>query len=347
VIVLIGAALSLAIYFAPAVFITKDPDDPTAHVDVGGTSAAFFMMDQWGSAYRKAKKTKINFSSTGSTTGIGRMIQNKYAIAFAHAPLTDEELLIAKSKGGDVVQVPVVLCAVVPAYKLSSLKDKPPLKFDGEVLADIFLGKIGRWNDPALKKLNEGVDLPDLPITVVHRSDSSGTTLIFTEYLQGASPKWKTQMGAAQSTVKWPVGVGMERNQGVALHVWKTEGAIGYVDLLFAKSRTYGAVQNADGTAFIHAEPENVTAAAQSIIAEIPKNLTFTLTNKPGKESYPISGAIWALCYQQQPARNRQLVQEFLHWITHEGQSYATYRTYAPLPQELIPRIEQRLKLIK
>jgi phosphate transport system substrate-binding protein len=346
VIVLVGAALSSLVYFAPTFFIKKDPDDPAAHIDVGGTSVVFFMMDKWDSAYRKETKIKINYASTGSTTGITRMIDNKYTIAFTHAPLTDEQVKMAQSKGGAVLHIPVVLCAVVPSYNLKELKDKPPLQFDGEVLGDIFLGKVSRWNDPALKKLNEGVDLPDKPIIVVHRQDSSGTTLIFTDYLQGASERWNKEIGEAKSTLKWPVGVGMERNQGVAFHISRTEGAIGYVDLLFAKAGTYGAVLNKDKTAFIHAEPDNITAAAQGLIADIPEDLTFKLTNKPGKDSYPISGGIWALCYQNQRGSNRQLVPEFLHWITHEGQAHAKYRTYAPLPDELVGRIERRLKFI-
>jgi phosphate transport system substrate-binding protein len=346
IILVIGGALCLLVVLAAPLFVKKNPDDPIAHFNVGGTSVAFFMMDRWESAYRKAKKVKIHYISTGSSIGISKMIDKSYPIAFTHAPMTDEQIELARAKGGAVLHVPVVLCAVVPYYNLIELKDKPPLKFDGEALADIFLGRISRWNDPALKKLNAEVDLPDKPIIVVHRQDSSGTTLVFTEYLEGASERWKKEMGGPQSTVKWPVGVGMERNQGVAYHVSRTPGAIGYVDLLFAKAGTYGAVQNKDRTAFIHADPENITAAAQGLVADIPENLIFKLTNRPGKDSYPISGGIWALCYQNQPAGNRQLVPEFLHWITHEGQSHAKQRTYAPLPEELIPLIDQRLKFI-
>jgi phosphate ABC transporter phosphate-binding protein len=347
IIMLCGVVLSLLVYFGPTFFAKYNQDELTGRVDVGGTSVVFYMVDKWDSAYRKEKKIKINYASTGSTTGITRMIDNKYAIAFTHAPISDEQRQMALKKGGEVLHFPVVLCAVVPFYNLKELKDKPPLHFDGEVLGDIFLGKIDKWNDPALKKLNEGVELPDTPITVVHRQDSSGTTLIFTDYLQGASARWKKEMGEASSTVEWPVGEGMERNKGVAVHVSKTDGAIGYVDLLFATAGTYGAVQNMDKTAFIHAEPENITAAAQGLIASIPEDLTFKLTNKPGNESYPISGGIWAVCYQNQPKANRQQVPELLQWIMHEGQTHAKDRSYAPLPIELVGRVEQRLKLIK
>jgi phosphate transport system substrate-binding protein len=159
----------------------------------------------------------------------------------------------------------VVLCAAVPIYSLKGLEEGPPLKFTGEVLADIYLGKIEKWNDPALKKLNEGVDLPDTPITAVHREDSSGTTFIFADFLYGSSEAWRQRVGPADSAVKWPVGVGATRNHGVASHVYTTEGAIGYVDLAqaLAWKLAYGAVQNKDKTDFIHANSENMTASVK------------------------------------------------------------------------------------
>src|SRR5262249_1474000 len=157
-----------------------------------------------------------------------------------------------------------------------------PLKFTGEVLADIFLGKIDRWNDPVLKRLNDGVDLPPTRIAVVHREDSSGTTYIFADYLHGASAAWRANLGPPSSTIRWPVGTGIPRTTGMAALVASTEGAIGYVDLLFAKVRklSYGALQNKDKTAFVHAEPENLTAAANRLDAEISEDLSFGLTNR-------------------------------------------------------------------
>jgi phosphate transport system substrate-binding protein len=345
-IVLVGACVGVFLYFLPGMIAPK-AESRNVQIHLGGTSGAFFMMDQWESVYRKEKGIQIDYASTGSTQGVMRMIDKKYAIGFTHAALTEEQKKTAKSKGGDVIYIPVVLCAVVPSYNVKALKDKPPLNFTGEILGDIFLGKIVKWNDPALKKLNPSAELPDLPIKVVHRADSSGTTMVFAEFLEQANAAWKEKMGPAQSKFKdWPVGVSKDRNQGVALHIAETEGAIGYVDLLYAVSKTYGAVQNKDKTAFIHAEPENITAAANGLAADIKDDLTFDLINKPGKNSYPISGAVWTVCYQNQPKGNPMVV-DFLTWITHEGQKYAKARTYAPLPEEIIARVDQQLKLIK
>jgi phosphate transport system substrate-binding protein len=360
IIVLVGAALCAGVYYAPALFVRKNPDDPTAHLETGGTSVVAFMMDQWESVYRKQKKVKVNYVSTGSTEGVTRMLQKKVAVGFTHAPLTEEQKQQAQKNGSEVLHIPVVLCAVVPFYNVAELRDKkdkkvPALNFDGEVLADIFLGKIVKWNDPALQKLNVGVQLPDKPIKVVHRKDSSGTTLIFAEYLHSVSPRWREEMGKPQSKLEWKVGEGIERNKGVAQHIAMTDGTIGYVDLLYAKSAsygpegrepgTYGAVLNKDKH-FIHAEPDNITAAAQGLVAGMADDLTFELIDKPGKDVYPISGAVWAVCYRKQPAEQQKMVADFLRWVTHDGQEHAAHRTYAPLPKELIARIDDKLKLM-
>jgi phosphate transport system substrate-binding protein len=248
-----------------------------------------------------------------------------------------------------MLHIPVALCAVVPIYHLKELEGKPPLKLTGAVLADIFLGKISQWNDPALKALNEGVKLPDTKITVVHRKDSSGTTFLFAKYLGEVSPEWLKKIGPAKNDIKWPVGVEAYRNQGVAAEVWQTDGAIGYVDRIFAKypGVEHAALQNRDQTAFIHADAPNMTAALKGMASELPEDLTFSLTNRPGKDSYPISGGIWAVCYESQPAADGKMVKEFLQWATHDGQTYVTEMTYAPLPEELIERVDKQLKLIK
>jgi phosphate transport system substrate-binding protein len=215
-------------------------------------------------------------------------------------------------------------------------------------LADIFLGRITKWNDPALQKLNEGVTLPDRAIAVVHREDSSGTTFIFADYLAGASEAWKKAIGPANNKIQWPVGTGMTRNHGVADHVYRTEGTIGYVDLQFAGygKIPYGAVQNKDKTAFIHVEASQMTAALQASLTEIREDLTFELTNRPGKDSYPICGAVWAVCYQSQPRSQHDRVVEFLRWVTHDGQQFATKLAYAPLPEQLVQRVEKKLERI-
>jgi len=341
--------LCILIYYAPAFFIVKHTKDISGQLKVGGTSGVAFMMDKWKNVYYDKNKIAINYDSTGSTKGLAHMLEQDYAIGFTHAPLSEEQQKKAQEKGG-VIYIPVLIGAVVPIYNLPELKGKPPLNFTGEVLADIYLGKIERWNDPALKKVNEGVVLPETKIAVVHRQDSSGTTYSFTEYLYGVSEAWQKQLGAPSSKIDWPVGVGQDRNHNVAHYVSQTEGAIGYVDLLHALDDKiqYGAVQNKDKTAFIHAGPENMAAAAKGLnAADINDDLTFNLTSRPGKESYPICGAVWAVCYLNQPAAQEKLVVDFLHWMTHEGQSYTKERVHAPLPEELIQRVDEKLKSIK
>jgi phosphate ABC transporter phosphate-binding protein len=344
--------LSLLVYYSPAFFTKQENSPPANRLKAGGTSSVDLMIqNRWRNAYRKDKGVEIGYDSIGSTADITRMIDKELAIAFTHAAMTREQLAKAQSKGGEVLQIPVLLYAAVPIYNVKELHRKAPLKFTGEVLADIFLGKIARWNDPGLKKLNDDVDLPDKEIVVVHREDSSGTTFIFSDYLAGASDQWREKIGPGSSEIKWPVGVGKSRNPGVAYHVMDTDGAIGYVDLVFALlpdvEFQYGAVQNKDQTAFIHAAPENMTAALKGMPAGTAESLTFNLTNQPGKDAYPISGVIYAVCYQVQPATRKQEVVDFLHWVTHDGQKFAAGMSYASLTPELAERADHAFNSIK
>jgi phosphate transport system substrate-binding protein len=363
ILLLIGAGLAVAVYYSPAYFAPAEAKKPTyTHLKTGGTSVvAILMENRWKTAYRD-KGVLVDYDSTGSTNGITQMIGGNYAISFTHAPLSSEQRKQAKEKGGEVVHIPVALCAVVPVYNLQDkeLEGKDPLKFTGEVLANIYLGKITKWNDPAIQKLNEGVPLPDKKIIPVHREDSSGSTLIFTDYLAGVSPEWKEAVGPGKSEIKWPaangqaIGIGLPRTAGVSAYVRQTDGAIGYMDLmnawadqLEAYGVQYGAVQNKDKSGFIHVQAENMTAAAKTLLANIPEDLTFTLTNQTGKDAYPICGGIWAVCYQNQPAATEKLVVEFLRWATHDGQKWAKATAYAPLPDELVQRADDKLKTIK
>jgi phosphate ABC transporter phosphate-binding protein len=351
VILVIGVALGAGIYFAPAFVGKTEPTNPvpaTRLRTVGTSSAALMIENSWRTAYRMQKGIEVEYESTGSTKGIDQLIEGKYAIAFTHSPLSDEQRKKAKEKKGDLVQIPVVLCSVVPIYNLKELKDKPPLNFTGEVLAKIFLGTIDQWNHPELKKINAGVELPDTKIAVVHREDSSGTTFLFTDYLAGASPQWQEKVGKANSVITWPVGVGKSRSFDLLDHVRRTEGAIGYVDLVYPYfgALPYGAVENKDKTAFIHAEAKNMTAAAKQHLPSIRDDLGFALTNMPGSESYPICGAIWAVCYQNQPANLRDEVVNFLQWATHGAQQY-TSTIWASLPEEVVVRIDEKINSIK
>jgi phosphate transport system substrate-binding protein len=348
----IGAVLGAFImWWLPDLLIKKEGPPTYTALQTGGTSNVDIIAEnRWRTAYRNEKGVDLKYDSTGSTKGLEKMIAGEYAIAFTHGPMPEDLRKQARDKGGDVVHIPVVLCAVVPVYNVKELNAKAPLKFNGEVLGDIFLGKIDRWNHPAIKNLNSEVAdvLPETKIVVVHRSDSSGTTFIFTDYLVGVSPAWKEKLKTAQNVVEWAgVGVGKERNTGVANQVQATEGAIGYVDLLHALGAAlkYGSVQNQKGT-YVQAAAANMTIAAEALSnTDISDDLTFSLANKSGADAYPICGAIWAVCYQKQS--DPKLVSEFLTWVIRDGQKFAATTAYAPLPQEIVRRAEDRLKLIK
>jgi phosphate transport system substrate-binding protein len=344
--------LALLIYFAPQLFFREEKPPVYPQLQLGGTSTVFVIVEnRWKGKYRDDKGVQISYESTGSMPGVTRVLDGTHAITFTHGPLSREQRQQAQEKGREVINIPVLLCGVATVYNLKELKGKAPLKLTGEVLADIFLGKIKVWNDPALKAVNPGVELPLTPIAVVHREDPSGTTQLFTEYLGAVSGAWREQVGPPAAQVKWPVGLVAARNMGVATLVDKTEGAIGYVDRLFTSyeemALDYAALQTRDKTGFVRAEPENMTAAAAGILADIPEDLSFDLANKPGKDAYPISGVIYAVCYKTQPEALRQRVVDFLHWATHEGQQHAAKMTFAPLPPDLVTRVDQKLQAIK
>jgi len=261
----------------------------------GGSTFVGPMMKRWATVYYKEKGVEVDYALKGSGNGIQQMTSKTYHFGCTDAPMTEEQLKKARDTGGEVVHIPLVMGAVVPIYNLAELGNNvKALNFTGPVLADIFLGKITKWNDAALKKINPGVELPDKNIVVVHRAEPSGTTFIWTDYLAQVSPDWKKEVGEGRIEIKWPTGVGKPGNDGVAGHVAKAPGAIGYVEMLYALNNKmpYGAVQNKDQTKFIHAKTENVTAAAKAAAADIPDGLTYTLTNKPGSESYPICGTV-------------------------------------------------------
>jgi phosphate transport system substrate-binding protein len=232
----------------------------------------------------------------------------------------------------------------VPAFNLPGFKE--PVTFSGPVLADIFLGKITTWNDKALQDLNPGVTLPDTPMSVVHRSDGSGTTYIWTDYLTKVSADWKSKVGTGM-LIKWPAGTGKAGNAGVAELIKSKPGAIGYVPLDYAlrESIGVGLVKNRAGSA-VKADLSSVTAAAKNSLAEIPADLRFSLTDAPGENAYPIAGVSWAIVYAKQPAGKAKALADFLRWATHEGQGFAEELHYARLPAELVERIDKKLDQI-
>ncbi len=352
VMLVIGAALGLLIYFSPQLFYgATKPVSEHPRLITGGTSAIFVVTENlWKGKYSKEHGVDLVCESAGTTAGVAHMLDKTYAIAFTHGPVSAELRDKAREKGCEIVHIPLLLCGVVPAYHLDELQGKAPLNFTGEILAGIFLGKIKQWNDPALKAINPGVDLPARKITVVHREDSSGTTELFTEYLAAVSPAWREKVGPPAAEVKWPLGIAASRNQGVAIRIHEIDGAIGYVDRLYVAFQDivldYGAVQNREST-FVRAEPANLTAAVRAIHAQIPEDLTFNLIDKPGKDSYPIAGAIYAVCSDKQSETNRKRIGDFLRWAIHDGQADVAKTGFAPLPLELVERVDRRLDAIK
>lgn len=340
----IGAVLGTLIYYSPTFFQAEEP----TVLKTGGTSTmALLMQNGFCIDYRRDKNLNLSYDSVGSTAGLDGLLDGRFEIAFTHAPVSEEQRQKAKGKGGDLIQLPIALCAVVPLYNLPELKDKPPVHFTADVLADIFLGKITRWNDPALLAINKDLELPDKPIKVVYRQDSSGTTLLFVEYLHGASERWRSQFPQVDDELKWPVGEGAERNFGVRTKVETTDGALGYVDLVVAamSQARYGAVQNRDCSAFIAPEPKHIAAA--SVAAGLPKGNEYRLTNQPGSDAYPICGAIWAVCLTNQPPSKREQVANFLEWACGEGQKSAPKLQYSPLPEHLIPHVKEQIARIR
>jgi phosphate transport system substrate-binding protein len=309
-----------------------------------GATFVFPVMSKWAAEYDKAKGVEINYQSIGSGGGIQQMTAKTADFGCSDAFLNEEQLKKAKDTNGDVVHIPLVMGAVVPIYNLEGVDE---LTFDGPALADIFLGKIKKWNDKALVALNPKAKLPDKDIGVVHRSDGSGTTNIFADYLSKVSPEWKEKVGVGTS-LKWPTGEGASGNPGVAGRVKTTAGTIGYVELIYALQNDIkcGLVKNKEGVA-VKADLKSVTAAADNMLKDIPDDLRYSITDAGGKDSYPISGTSWAVVYTKQPAGTGKQIVDFLNWCTHDGQQYCEALHYAKLPPGLVERVEKKLALIE
>lgn len=299
-------------------------------INGAGATFPYPIYSKWFSEYDKAHpNVQINYQSIGSGGGIRQLMNQTVFFGATDGPMTDEQL---KSAPGPVLHLPTVLGGVVPIYNVPGAGD---LKFSGAVLADIFLGKVKKWNDPSIAKLNAGAKLPATDITVVHRSDGSGTTYIFVDYLSKVSPDWKQKVGAATS-VEWPTGVGGKGNEGVAGLVKQTPGSIGYVELIYATQNTipYGSVRNKAGQD-VKASAESVTAAAAS--AQIPPDFRVSITDADGQNAYPLASFTWILLYQNpsDKARGKAMV-DFMRWALADGQQFATQLGYAPLPQAVV-----------
>jgi len=304
----------------------------TTLINGAGATFPFPIYSKWFSDYNKAHPNiQINYQSIGSGGGIKQLSAQTVFFGASDMPMTDEQL---KSAPGPVLHFPTVLGAVVPAYNVGNV---PPLKFPGSLLADIFLGNVKKWNDPAIAKVNPGAALPNLDITVVHRSDGSGTNFIFCDFLSKVSPEFKQKVGASTS-VNWPAGVGGKGNEGVAGLVKQTPGAIGYVELIYALQNDipFGDVQNPDGQ-FVRASLDSVTAAAAGAAANMPADFRVSITNAPGKTAYPISSFTWMLFYQNPSDKRRAgIMVDFMKWALTDGQKEASPLGYAPLPKGVV-----------
>ena len=316
-------------------------------VDLTGAGATFPypIYSKWFSEYANSTGVRINYQSIGSGGGIRQLSEETADFGASDSPMSDEEL--AKTKGGPVLHIPTVLGADVITYNLPGVTTA--LKFTPEAIAEIFMGRIKKWNDTRLASLNPGVALPNQDILVVHRSDGSGTTYIFTDYLTTASPAWKTAVGKGKE-VKWPVGLGAKGNEGVAGQVKQTPGSIGYVELAYAKQNNLpvAAIRNKAGQ-FVVASVTAVTAAAAGAAKALPPNTDYriSIVDAPGADSYPISSFTWILAYQKQkdPVKGKKLV-DFLNWALTDGEKMAGALDYAPLPAEMASTVRDRLKTI-
>jgi phosphate transport system substrate-binding protein len=340
-----GGLMKIALTLLATAFLMLQPAASRADdVTLTGAGATFPkpLYEKWASEYMKAHPgVRINYQGIGSGGGIKQIGEKTVDFGATDGPMTDKQL----EKAPGILHIPMILGAVVPVYNLSEVGGKA-LVFDGPVLADLFLGKIKKWNDPAIAKLNPGVNLPDKPVTIVHRSDGSGTTYIWTDYLSKVSDGWKSGPGKA-TTVNWPVGRGAKGNDGVAGDVKQNPGSLGYVELIYAANNniSYGDVVNPAGKT-IHASEESVSAAAASL-KDPAEDLRISITNAEGDASYPISSFTWILVYKDQPdAAKAKVLLDFLNWATHEGQSLAAPLHYAPLPKEFIPLVEKKLKSV-
>jgi phosphate transport system substrate-binding protein len=311
------------------------PEGDASGSQINGAGATFPypIYSKWFDEYNKLHPdVKVNYQSQGSGAGIRQLTNETVFFGASDGPMTDEQLRAAPGK---ILHFPTVLGADVPVYNIPNFKGT--LRFSGPLLAEIFIGRVTKWNDPAIAQLNPGVALPATDITVVHRSDASGTTYIWVDYLSKVSPEWKSRVGTA-TAVNWPIGIAGKGNEGVAGLVSLTPGSIGYVELIYAMQTKmdYGAVQNAAGN-FVMASPTSVTAAAASAAAEMPPDFRISITNAQGADAYPISSFTWLLLYED--AKNKEysrIMVGFLKWALTDGQAYAGQLGYAPLPSEVV-----------
>ncbi len=300
------------------------------------------MYSKWFSEYGKSHSgIQINYQPIGSGGGIRQVTAGTVDFGASDMPMTDKQLQDAKAK---ILNIPTVLGAVVPAYNIPGVTGE--IKFTPDALSGIFLGKISKWNDKALTSANPGINFPDANIIVVHRSDGSGTSFIWTDYLSKVSPEWKSQVGS-DTSVKWPIGMGGKGNEGVSGLIRQLSGSIGYVELIYAIQNNipYGSIRNSSG-AFVKASLDSVTAAAASA-PKMPADFRVSITNAPGKDAYPISSFTWLLIPEQsKDSAKGKILSDFLNWMVTDGQKMTAALAYAPLPDNVVAKVQQAIKQV-
>jgi phosphate transport system substrate-binding protein len=319
---------------------------PSAMVTVEGAGSSFIfpLMQRWSEEYPKiAPNVDINYQPIGSHEGVFQLRNKSVDFAASDAPLTDDQLRDARAP---VVHIPLAMGAVVPTYNLPPLPH--PVRFTPEALSRIYLGEIKNWRDPRIAAENPDLSLPSSPIVVVHRRDGSGTTYVWTDYLSKVSADWKSKVGAS-TLVDWPVGIEGLGNEGVADVVRKTPGAIGYVESTYAtrNKMPVGLVRNKAGR-YVQPSLDSVTAASASVLADLPDDLRYSITDAPGETAWPVSGTTWAVVYGSREASgetgpDRNATLGFLRWALHDGQRFCADLGYAPLPAELVRRADAKL----
>ncbi|PYT51659.1 MAG: phosphate ABC transporter substrate-binding protein PstS [Acidobacteria bacterium] len=311
--------------------------DTALSINGAGATFPYPMYSKWFDEYhRKNPNIQINYQSIGSGGGIKQVTEGTVDFGATDGPMNDEQLKAFQEKhGSGILHFPTVLGAVVPTYNIPGVEAS--LNFTPEALAGIFLGKITKWNDPAITDANKGIKLPANEIVVVHRAESSGTTYVWTDYLSKVSDEWKTKVGKG-AAVNWPVGLGAKGNEAVTGTVKNTPNSVGYVELIYAEANKipYGSVKNAAGV-FVKASLAAVSAAAADAAKEMPEDFRVSITNVPGKSAYPISSFTWLLIPEKfSDAAKRDAIKGFVKWMLADGQTYAENLSYAKLPKEVV-----------
>jgi phosphate transport system substrate-binding protein len=335
----------LAIALAAILILGSSVSLSAETINAAGATFPAVIYQKWFQEFHKLHPdVQINYQSLGSGAGIQQLTQGTVDFGASDMPMTNEQLSkITKVK---VLHFPTVLGGLVPTYNVPGVT--AILNFTPESLAGIYLGKITKWNDAALKKDNPGVNFPDAEIQVVHRSDGSGTTFVWTDYLSKISPEWKSKVGAGTS-VAWPTGLGGKGNEGVAGTVKQTANSIGYVELIYAAQNkmAYGAIRNSAGT-FVRADFDSVSEAAAGAAKSMPDDFRVSITNAPGKKAYPVSSFTWLLIPNKfDNATKKNAIQQFLKWMLADGQKFAAGLDYASLPQPVVAKEEKQIGLIQ